>query len=221
MKRIGSTCAGLLLAVLTLVAQPVAAGGAFSLRCGVGGILFLAYGSPKVWVTFDDISVPLSVALLSRQNQRILQGSDFSLWALSSGELQIHFNSDPNGTKYVVDANVCGRIPVVQPYGYGVSSSATAYAATTGNAQAAAGAQPGSAFAYAQSQGDGTAYAYAQSTTTTAPANPNGYRIHIVQRGENLFRISLRYGTTVAVLAALNNIADPARIYVGQRLLIP
>lgn len=45
--------------------------------------------------------------------------------------------------------------------------------------------------------------------------------IHVVQRGETLFRIALRYGTTVDALAGLNAIADPTNIQVGQRLLVP
>jgi putative chitinase len=45
--------------------------------------------------------------------------------------------------------------------------------------------------------------------------------IHIVKPGENLFRIALRYGTTVAAIAAANHIANPSLIYVGQRLVIP
>jgi murein DD-endopeptidase MepM/ murein hydrolase activator NlpD len=45
--------------------------------------------------------------------------------------------------------------------------------------------------------------------------------IHVVQRGETLFRIALRYGTTVEVLARLNGIVDPTNIQVGQRLLVP
>ncbi len=45
--------------------------------------------------------------------------------------------------------------------------------------------------------------------------------IHIVQRGENLFRIAQRYGLTVEQMATANNIADPNRIYVGQRLVVP
>ncbi|MFZ5916570.1 MAG: LysM peptidoglycan-binding domain-containing protein [Chloroflexota bacterium] len=44
--------------------------------------------------------------------------------------------------------------------------------------------------------------------------------IHIVQAGENLFRISLRYGTTVNAIMAANNLASTV-IYVGQRLVIP
>ena len=55
------------------------------------------------------------------------------------------------------------------------------------------------------------------STTTTAGSNI----IHVVQRGENLFRISLRYGVTMASIAALNGITNFNLIYAGQRLIIP
>jgi lipoprotein-anchoring transpeptidase ErfK/SrfK len=53
------------------------------------------------------------------------------------------------------------------------------------------------------------------------PVNAQGPIVHIVQRGENLFRIGLRYGVTVDVLAAANGILNPNHIYVGQRLIIP
>ncbi len=43
---------------------------------------------------------------------------------------------------------------------------------------------------------------------------------HVVQRGETLFRIARRYGTTVANLQALNNIANPNLIYAGQTLCV-
>lgn len=48
-----------------------------------------------------------------------------------------------------------------------------------------------------------------------------GITIHVVQRGETLFRIALSYGTTVDELASLNGILDPGNIQVGQRLLVP
>jgi LysM repeat protein len=45
--------------------------------------------------------------------------------------------------------------------------------------------------------------------------------IHVVQPGQNLFRIALRYGTTVEAIMAANGLTDPHTIYVGQRLIIP
>lgn len=57
---------------------------------------------------------------------------------------------------------------------------------------------------------------------TAAPTNssPAG-SVHLVQRGENLFRIALRYGTTVQALASANNLSSTSLIYAGQRLVIP
>jgi len=55
--------------------------------------------------------------------------------------------------------------------------------------------------------------------TTGLPPSSSG--VHVVQRGENLFRIALRYGTTVQALAAANGIVNHSRVYVGQRLTIP
>ncbi|MBN1259093.1 MAG: LysM peptidoglycan-binding domain-containing protein [Anaerolineae bacterium] len=45
--------------------------------------------------------------------------------------------------------------------------------------------------------------------------------IHVVQPGENLYRISLRYGVSMWTLAQVNGIANTNHIYVGQRLVIP
>src|SRR5688572_32248826 len=45
--------------------------------------------------------------------------------------------------------------------------------------------------------------------------------IHVVQRGETLFRIALNYGVAVQELTSLNGIVDPSNIQVGQRLLVP
>lgn len=44
---------------------------------------------------------------------------------------------------------------------------------------------------------------------------------HIVQPGENLFRIAVQYDVTVNALAEANDITNTWRIIVGQRLIIP
>jgi LysM repeat protein len=44
--------------------------------------------------------------------------------------------------------------------------------------------------------------------------------VHVVKPGENLFRIALRYNTTVASISRRNNISDPRLVRVGQRLNI-
>lgn len=43
---------------------------------------------------------------------------------------------------------------------------------------------------------------------------------YTVQRGDTLFAIGRRYGVSVSVLQSRNGIANPNRIYVGQRLCV-
>ncbi|MBU0493132.1 MAG: LysM peptidoglycan-binding domain-containing protein [Chloroflexi bacterium] len=50
---------------------------------------------------------------------------------------------------------------------------------------------------------------------------PSGQVVYFVVWGDTLWDIAARYGTTVDAIAAMNNITDPNRIYVGQRLVIP
>ena len=50
-----------------------------------------------------------------------------------------------------------------------------------------------------------------------APVPPGHYR---VQRGDNLYRIGLRFGQSAATLARWNNLADPTQIEVGQVLRV-
>ncbi len=57
----------------------------------------------------------------------------------------------------------------------------------------------------------------AQDPTPTA----TNVTIHVVQRGENLFRIAMQYGTTVDNLTSLNGLQLADSIAVGQRLLVP
>ncbi|MCA9916256.1 MAG: LysM peptidoglycan-binding domain-containing protein, partial [Anaerolineae bacterium] len=64
-------------------------------------------------------------------------------------------------------------------------------------------------------------FSTAQETTETPEEVPVGLTIPVVQRGENLFRIALAYGTTTDALASLNGILDVSSIQVGQRLLVP
>lgn len=60
------------------------------------------------------------------------------------------------------------------------------------------------------------------SSSTTQPTQTQGSTtIHVVQRGEILARIALRYGTTVWAIATANNLANPSFIYSGQKLIIP
>jgi LysM repeat protein len=74
-----------------------------------------------------------------------------------------------------------------------------------------------------------TAQAALGATTTFTPSPtvlgatpvPTGTCVHTVVAGQNLFRISLQYNTTVDALAAANNIVNPSLILVGQQISIP
>jgi len=56
------------------------------------------------------------------------------------------------------------------------------------------------------------------------PPEPGGTiaeTIHVVQAGDNIFRIGLRYGFTAEELMAYNGISNPNSLYVGQQIRIP
>src|SRR5689334_9827227 len=60
-----------------------------------------------------------------------------------------------------------------------------------------------------------------QPASSVAQDNSDNVTVHVVQRGETLYRIAQQYNLTVEAIASFNNIADPTNIQVGQRLLIP
>ena len=55
---------------------------------------------------------------------------------------------------------------------------------------------------------------------TTRPAATRA-RVHVVNRGSTLWDIAQRYGVSVSAIVAANGIANPSRIFAGQRLTIP
>ncbi len=59
------------------------------------------------------------------------------------------------------------------------------------------------------------------SVAAIGPNQQGGTIIYTVRAGDTLASIARRYNTTVAALAQLNGIANPNRIYVGQRLRVP
>ncbi len=196
----------------------------FSYGCVSSGIQFYYLQSPVIQVTIAQLSSPLSMAIALRQNQPVATSSGVGLWALQSNELQIHLNADPDGTKLVLPSSVCGAVPISATpttNGGGTVAQAVAYAqaANGGQAFAFAGVNAaGQAFAFAGATGNGAqAGAFAQSGGNSGGSGGT----YVVQTGDNLFRIALRFGTTVEVLASINGIADPRLIYVGQVIRLP
>lgn len=198
----------------------------FTYTCGSSSITFSMHGTPILQASFSEIVAPLSQAIAAGQNQYIKSAADVALWALKSDELQIHQIKDPDLTKYVVPSTVCGPLYAAPLVTGGASAQALAVVQINGTGQGIAYAQVaanGQVTAFAAVSGSGSALAAAQSTTTSSasiPAASHG-QYHIVVRGENLFRIALHYGTTVAILSQINSIADPTRIYVGQKIYLP
>ncbi len=80
-------------------------------------------------------------------------------------------------------------------------------------------------YAYATSARDGSVIASDQVSVTfgTTPGCTvrTDWPVHVVQRGENLFRIGLRYNVTYTTLMHANCLSDPGRIFAGQRLHVP
>ena len=46
-------------------------------------------------------------------------------------------------------------------------------------------------------------------------------QIHVVQQGQNLYGIGQAYGISYEEIARANELIDPARLVVGQALVIP
>ena len=61
----------------------------------------------------------------------------------------------------------------------------------------------------------------AEPDVAAAPAPAATTRTHTVRAGEHLTGIARTYGTTIADIVAANGLADPSRIFAGQRLTIP
>lgn len=60
-----------------------------------------------------------------------------------------------------------------------------------------------------------------QPSTGTTPGTATGGGVHVVQPGENLYRIALQYNMLWTTLAAANGIQNPNVLVVGQQLTIP
>lgn len=61
----------------------------------------------------------------------------------------------------------------------------------------------------------------APAVAPAAAAPPASAVVHTVRSGESLWTIARQYATTVAAVADANAIANPGRIFAGQRLTIP
>jgi len=65
------------------------------------------------------------------------------------------------------------------------------------------------------------ALAFCLALAFAACASSRESSVHVVQRGENLYRIALHYGVSVEDIARENRIRDEGQLEVGTRLTIP
>ncbi len=151
---------------------------------GRGSLAFVAYGS--------QIANALALATASGQNVRITGNYGVSLYALSSYELQAHWEGQGNPYDYIFKPNRCGVNYVV---------GAPVIVVTQ-----AAPSSPG--------------YSYVKPPVPVYTGTGSG-QTYVVQPGDNLYRIALRFGVPLWALAALNGISNYNYIYVGQVLRIP
>ena len=66
-----------------------------------------------------------------------------------------------------------------------------------------------------------TLLALASLLVNSRVARADGPIVYVVQPGENLFRIGLRYGLTAQQIASANHLSNVSQVYAGQRLTIP
>ena len=59
------------------------------------------------------------------------------------------------------------------------------------------------------------------TSPSTSGEQQDGYVVHVVQRGETLYSIARKYGTTYSAIVQANSIRNPSVIYVGQRIKVP
>ena len=64
-------------------------------------------------------------------------------------------------------------------------------------------------------------YVGQQLNVPCASPTPTPFPIYTVQAGDNLFRLAIRYNTTIYAIALVNGIPNPNWIFAGQNLVIP
>lgn len=221
------TLFALVLFVPALLSFSGAQGGLFSVQCEADGMAFFHQGEFLRRVSFREVAPPLTIARYVQINQPIVIMGDFGIWALASNELQVHRNENPDATKSIFPADICGTISSEPLSGLPTVDLDTAYVAVESQEGGAAAAvamvlPTGEVITMAFAFGPARAEAYAQSISVqpgTAPTGSGSY--YVVQPQDNLFRIALEHGVDLETLAAINGITNPALIYVGQVIYLP
>ncbi len=179
-------------------------GAPFTISCTYEGGVYVQPidGSAAVVATPLQIAQGFVTATNTGQNTMIARSGSISIWTLTSQELQVAYRAGLNEFDTIFPITQCGGINAASLAQVTPSPQVTPDVATT----------------------DSTGFTGSPTNVTTnaSCSVPAGARAtHIVQAGENLFRIGLRYNVPYTQLAAYNGISDPTRIFVGQCIVIP
>lgn len=136
--------------------------------------------------------------------------------------LQISSTATP--ARAAVAASSAPAAAVVHAVGRGESlwTIARRYGSSVAAIASANGiANPSRIFAGQRLTIPGLAAPSAPAPAASGPAVTTPSAVHTVRSGESLWTIAQRYGSTVGAIASANGIANPGRIFAGQRLTIP
>ncbi len=171
----------------------------FALYCFNGGVSVwtIDHLSGKGTLAFAATPVQIGTALAQAtstgQNVEIDALWGASLWALSSNELQAHWAGQGSPYDFIFASGTCGPV-------YAVVTNPVAPPTT--------GYWSGNAPNYPPSWGP----SYSPGTYRTT---------YVVQPGDDLYQISLRFHVSIQAIAAANGITNYNLIYVGEVLNIP
>jgi hypothetical protein len=177
----------------------------FIVTCGDNGSVDFTRLDPRTRLGVETLRATpgqLARALVTAQQTRVNAPatssiSGMSIWGLTSGELQAVYRGGLGDFDFVFPVTYCG--------GVNVASLASV---------------PPLAPTPVPSVPSGPGYVPPSSSGVCRPVAPNS-RAHVVQTGQNLYRISIAYGTSISAIAAANGISNPNRIFAGQCLQIP
>ena len=134
--------------------------------------------------------------------------------------------TEPEGTA-VSSGSTTGEASAPAPGETVVSAVSPVAQTPSAGVQVTPGAQPTSGASAGTPVSSQPTTAAPEATAVPAPTQPPASSgqteaiWHTVQRGETMYSIARRYGTTVEAIAQANGISNPSQIYTGQKLRIP